>query len=269
MAVIPVVDRLARGADEGAGQARAAPAAITDHRPEKDTPAETTPQPKAHIGGNQVIGFNSSTTAEGAGSVIAVMVAPHEACPHVGLRGSKGHIASRSTPGGPAETMQEATSKCTLTPALDAPRRTISGRAGRLSYYVAGSGAPLLLIHSINAAGSAYEVKPIFEAMTQDRRVYAVDLPGFGFSDRSDRDYTPRLYTDAVHDMLGVIAEEDGDRSMRSRSRSARSFPRARQPRRLSASARSRSSRRPASASAQAISAARGRPARCLASMAS
>jgi hypothetical protein len=123
MAVIPVVDRLARGADEGAGQARAAPAAITDHRPEKDTPAETTPQPKAHIGGNQVIGFNSSTTAEGAGSVIAVMVAPHEACPHVGLRGSKGHIASRSTPGGPAETMQEATSKCTLTPALDAPIR--------------------------------------------------------------------------------------------------------------------------------------------------
>jgi pimeloyl-ACP methyl ester carboxylesterase len=107
--------------------------------------------------------------------------------------------------------MQEATSKCTLTPALDAPRRTISGRAGRLSYYVAGSGSPLLLIHSINAAGSAYEVRPIFEAMTEDRRVYAVDLPGFGFSDRSNRDYTPRLYADAIHDMLGVIAGEEGD----------------------------------------------------------
>jgi len=36
--------------------------------------------------------------------------------------------------------------------------------------------------------------------------VYAVDLPGYGFSDRSDRDYSVRLFTDAVHDMLDVIA---------------------------------------------------------------
>ncbi len=30
-------------------------------------PEETTPQANAHIGGNQVIGFNSSSTAEGSG----------------------------------------------------------------------------------------------------------------------------------------------------------------------------------------------------------
>ena len=40
---------------------------------------------------------------------------------------------------------------------------TLAGRAGRLGYYVGGDGPPLLLVHSINAAGSAYEVKPIFE----------------------------------------------------------------------------------------------------------
>lgn len=88
--------------------------------------------------------------------------------------------------------------------------REHQGRAGRLTYYVAGTGAPLLLVHSINAAGSAYEVRPIFEEMAGTRRVYAVDLPGFGASDRSDRPYTPRLYTDAVHDMLDVIAREHG-----------------------------------------------------------
>jgi len=98
----------------------------------------------------------------------------------------------------------------TLTPALSGERREITGRAGRLSYYVAGEGAPLLLIHSINAAASAYEVRPIYEHERSHRRVYAVDLPGFGFSDRLPRDYRVRLYVDAVHDMLDAIAEEAG-----------------------------------------------------------
>lgn len=95
-----------------------------------------------------------------------------------------------------------------LPPALPGERRERQGCAGRLSYYALGSGAPLLLIHSINAAGSAYEVRPIAERMAGHRRVYAVDLPGFGFSDRSERAYTIRLYTDAILDMLDVIAEE-------------------------------------------------------------
>lgn len=97
--------------------------------------------------------------------------------------------------------------------ALSGARREHRGRAGRLSYYVAGPDAapPLLLVHSINAAASAYEVKPVYEALAATRRVYAPDLPGFGFSDRSARDYTIRLYVDAVHDMLDVIAAEHGE----------------------------------------------------------
>lgn len=95
-----------------------------------------------------------------------------------------------------------------LPPAVDAERHDFSGRAGDQSYYVAGDGAPLVLFHSINAAGSAAEVKPIFEHYRGGRRVFAPDLPGFGFADRSDRDYSVRLYTDAVHDMIDEI---DGD----------------------------------------------------------
>jgi pimeloyl-ACP methyl ester carboxylesterase len=99
-----------------------------------------------------------------------------------------------------------------LPPALSGVRREHTGRAGRLSYYAAGpeSAPPLLLVHSINAAASAYEVRPVYEALAATRRVYAPDLPGFGFSDRSARDYTIRLYVDAVHDMLDVIAAEHG-----------------------------------------------------------
>lgn len=46
-----------------------------------------------------------------------------------------------------------------LPPAIDAERREFrSATAGRVSYYVAneGAGRPLVLVHSVNAAASAY-----------------------------------------------------------------------------------------------------------------
>jgi pimeloyl-ACP methyl ester carboxylesterase len=97
-----------------------------------------------------------------------------------------------------------------LPDAVEGDRRVLQGRSGPLSYYVAGQGAPLLLIHSINAAGSAYEVSPLFHALKGERRVYAVDLPGFGFSDRSDRRYDIRLFVTAIGDMLDAIAADTG-----------------------------------------------------------
>ena len=86
----------------------------------------------------------------------------------------------------------------------------LAGRAGSLGYYVAGQGRPMLLVHSINAAGSAYEVKPIFEHAIQSHRVHALDLPGFGGSDRSERRYEPALYVAAIHDILDAIQAESG-----------------------------------------------------------
>src|SRR5262245_3434748 len=79
---------------------------------------------------------------------------------------------------------------------------------GRVACYRAGpAGAalsPLLLVHSVNAAATAYEMEPLFEYYRETRPVYALDLPGFGLSDRSERPYTPRLMTDAV---LRLVAE--------------------------------------------------------------
>jgi len=70
---------------------------------------------------------------------------------------------------------------------------------GRLSVYVAGQGPPLLLIHSINAAASAAEMRPLHAHYRATRTVFSIDLPGYGFSERSDRHYSPRLMTDAIH----------------------------------------------------------------------
>lgn len=92
-----------------------------------------------------------------------------------------------------------------LHPAIQAERRILSSpAAGKLSYYAdeQPSGRPLLLVHSINAAASAYEMRPLFERYRGKRPVYAPDLPGFGFSERSDRAYSPELYTAALRDLL-------------------------------------------------------------------
>jgi alpha-beta hydrolase superfamily lysophospholipase len=79
----------------------------------------------------------------------------------------------------------------------------IGSPVGRLSWYSAGPKTddglpPLLLIHSINAAGSAYEIKPLYEHYRQSRTVYALELPGFGHSERGKREYTIRMMTDAI-----------------------------------------------------------------------
>jgi pimeloyl-ACP methyl ester carboxylesterase len=108
-----------------------------------------------------------------------------------------------------------------LPPAVTGERRDLQAGSHRFSYYVGGFGSgagpgatPLLLIHSINAAGSAYEIKPIYEHFQGNRPVYALELPGFGFSDRRDEDYTPRVMTDAIHAMVAEIGRIHGGASI-------------------------------------------------------
>ena len=80
-----------------------------------------------------------------------------------------------------------------------------------ISCYMAGHGPPLLLVHSVNAAASAVEVRPIFERYIATHTVFAIDLPGYGFSDRSDCAYTPHLMTDALHGVARQIRLRCGD----------------------------------------------------------
>ncbi len=97
-------------------------------------------------------------------------------------------------------------------PALPGERIEFDSPAGQLSFYRSHPGTaevtgqvPLVLIHSINAAGSAAEMRPVYEHYRGTRPLYAIDLPGFGFSDRSERPYTPRLMTDAVHALVARV----------------------------------------------------------------
>lgn len=106
--------------------------------------------------------------------------------------------------------------------AINSERHLFTSKgAGLLNYYVVegneeaggeeSAGRPLVLIHSINAAGSAYEMRPLFEHYRSERPVYALDLPGFGFSERSDRHYSPKMYAAAIRDFLADVVEEPAD----------------------------------------------------------
>ena len=98
---------------------------------------------------------------------------------------------------------------------LAGERTDIISVAGRLALYGDGpetAAPPLLLIHSVNAAGSAYEVRPVFEHYARSRPVYAIELPGFGHSSRAKRQYTIRMMTDAIHSVVGEIQKVHGDK---------------------------------------------------------
>jgi pimeloyl-ACP methyl ester carboxylesterase len=100
-----------------------------------------------------------------------------------------------------------------LPPAIDAKRYvTATPLAGRMSFYAdeRAGGRPLVLLHSINAAASSYEMRPIFEYFRGNRPVFALDLPGFGFSERAERGYTPDVFVQAILDFVdGELAGSD------------------------------------------------------------
>lgn len=84
-----------------------------------------------------------------------------------------------------------------LPPALDADVAELPVLEGMTRYYVRpGTGRPFVLLPSLHLAGSAMDVKPLFDhlAATTERPIYVPDWLGFGLSDRPDRRYVPGLY---------------------------------------------------------------------------
>jgi pimeloyl-ACP methyl ester carboxylesterase len=102
----------------------------------------------------------------------------------------------------------------TLSPVLDAEARTLEGPDGRANVYVRpGTGVPIVLLHSFNAAASSHEVAPIFDhlATTTDRPLYAMDWLGFGRSARRAIDYTSDVYDRQLYHLLETAVDTPAD----------------------------------------------------------
>lgn len=81
--------------------------------------------------------------------------------------------------------------------------------AGDLACHVLGSGPPVLLVHSVNAAASAAEMAALAENLAADHRVWNLDLPGFGLSERTDVHYDVARFVAAVDATMEQLLEQE------------------------------------------------------------
>ncbi len=93
---------------------------------------------------------------------------------------------------------------------LPGVERSYRWRGMDVTYTAAGDPADpdLLLVHGIHAAASSHEFRPIFEELAEQFHVVAVDLPGFGRSDRPPLVYSATLYTEFLREFAADVLEE-------------------------------------------------------------
>lgn len=77
---------------------------------------------------------------------------------------------------------------------------TFLWRGHRVAYTVRGDGPPVVLVHSIHAAGWSFEWRRNADALARTHTVYVIDLIGFGRSDRPALRYTAQLYQNLLGD---------------------------------------------------------------------
>jgi monooxygenase len=79
--------------------------------------------------------------------------------------------------------------------------RTVSVDGLNVHYICGGSGSPLVLVHGLGSS-AAVEFYFNLEPLAANHRVLAIDLPGFGGSDKPALEYTIELFVRAVKDLM-------------------------------------------------------------------
>src|SRR5437763_3301228 len=82
------------------------------------------------------------------------------------------------------------------------------GREARVAswhihYYTGGDGPPVVLIHGLASRGDDWA--GLLSTLAQHQRVYALDLLGYGSSDRPHVDYSIALETNVVRGFLDTL----------------------------------------------------------------
>ncbi len=78
----------------------------------------------------------------------------------------------------------------------------LNWRGHQIASYTAGAGPKVLLIHSINAAASAFEMRKPFVQLQDTFHIHAIDLLGYGRSDRPARAYHASDYVELIAHIL-------------------------------------------------------------------
>src|SRR5437016_11261327 len=90
---------------------------------------------------------------------------------------------------------------------LTGEERRYPWKYGDMFYEVKGArdARPLLLIHGFAPGASSYEWRKNVDALSEDFRVYVLDLLGFGLSDRPAIDYTAETFADLINDFIREV----------------------------------------------------------------
>jgi pimeloyl-ACP methyl ester carboxylesterase len=80
---------------------------------------------------------------------------------------------------------------------------------GQIFYKTAGAlntGTPLVFVHGVGAGTSSFMWRRNFDELARDFRVYALDLLGFGFSDKpANAPYSADLYVELIADFIREV----------------------------------------------------------------
>lgn len=76
---------------------------------------------------------------------------------------------------------------------------------GNIYYVEKGSGEPLLLIHGLASGVSSFMWRKNFDELSKNHRVYAIDMPGFGKSQKLPITYTSKVYRDVIKGFITNI----------------------------------------------------------------
>ncbi|MCF8020214.1 MAG: alpha/beta hydrolase [Vallitaleaceae bacterium] len=79
---------------------------------------------------------------------------------------------------------------------------------GKIFYTVQGRGPSLLLIHDTSADSSSYEYNKLIDTLAKNHRVYAIDLIGYGKSDKPKITYTAYLFVQLLLDFRKNVIRE-------------------------------------------------------------
>src|SRR6185437_4994589 len=94
--------------------------------------------------------------------------------------------------------------------ALGGAAKFFSWKHGKIFYKESGlgnSGMPILFVHGIGAGVSSFMWRKNFDSLSQNFRVYALDLLGFGFSDKPPAaPYSADLYVELISDFIREVA---------------------------------------------------------------
>lgn len=82
------------------------------------------------------------------------------------------------------------------------------GQFGDIFYKVSGEGDPILLVHRISPEMSSYEWDNFIPYLSKDHKVFALDLPGCGFSDKDELCYTDFFYSKVLEDFARNIIKD-------------------------------------------------------------